>query len=103
MASQASFYFEKQPAEKLTIGVDFDNALGTGESISSASVTAIDLSDGSDASSTILDGAYSIDGSVIAQKVKAGDDDKQYKITIKTTTDAPHIFEADITMTVREL
>ncbi len=98
-----SFSLEKQPAEKLTIGIDFANDLGDGETISSAVITAIDLSDGSDAGSIILDGTENISGSVVSQKIKAGDDDSRYKITIKATTSAPHVFEADVIMTVIEL
>jgi hypothetical protein len=98
-----SFSLEKQPAEKLTIGIDFANDLGDGETISSADVSAIDLSDGSDAGSIILDGTENISGSVVTQKIKAGDDGHRYKITFKATTSDPHIFEADVIMSVIEL
>jgi hypothetical protein len=97
------FSLDKQPAEKLTIGVDFANDLGAGEIIAGAAVGAVDLSDGSAAGGIVLDGSYSISGSTVSQTVKAGDDGKRYKITIRAITDAPHVFEADIIMTVHEL
>lgn len=97
------FSLEKLPAEKLTIGVDFANDLGSGETISSADISAIDLSDGSDAGSIVLDGSEGISGSVVSQKIKAGTDDGRYKIIFKATTSAPHIFEADVIMTVQEV
>ncbi len=97
------FSLEKQPAEKLTIGVDFANDLASGETISSAVVSAIDLSDGSDASAIVLTGLSGISTSVVSHTAKAGTDGKRYKITFRATTDAPHIFEADVIMTVREL
>ena len=103
-----SFSFEKQPSEKLSRYVDFAKDLASGEIISTADVTAIDLSDNSPASSIILDGSAQIqDGnktsSKIVQKIKAGTDGKRYKITFKATTSDPHIFEADVVMTVRNL
>ena len=102
------FDLEKQPAEKLTIAVDFTEDLGSSETISGTEILALDLNDGSDASSTILEGSAQIlDGdqtaSRIAQKVKAGSNGKRYKITLRATTSASHIFEADVIMTIREL
>ncbi len=100
---QRKFSLEKQPAEKLTIGTDFENDLGIGEAITSAEISAIDLNDGSDAGSLILDGTYSINSSQVLQKVKAGADGRRYQITMRAATDAAHVFEADIVMTVCEL
>lgn len=106
--SSYSFSIEKQPFEKLTLGVDFAKDLASSEIISTTAVTAIDMSDDSDASSIVLDGSAQIqDGdqasSKIAQKVKAGTDGKRYKITYRATTDDPHNIEADVVMGVREL
>lgn len=102
------FELEKQPAEKITVSVDFAEDLGGSETISSTEILAIDLSDGSNASSTILEGtAQIVDGdqtaSSIAQKVKAGSNGKRYKITLRATTSASHVFEADVFMVIREL
>jgi hypothetical protein len=97
------FSLEKQPAEEFTIGVDFADDLAGGETISSAAVSATDLSDGSDASAVVLDGAYGISGSTVSQKVKAGADGRRYKVTVQATTSAGNVFEADVVMTVREL
>jgi hypothetical protein len=97
------FSFDKQPAEKLTIGVDFDDDLASGETISTAAVTEIDLATGIAPVSTVKDGSESISGSVVSQKLKAGTNGSRYKITIRATTDAPHIFEADVVMSVTEL
>lgn len=100
---ERKFSLSKQPAEKLTIGIDFANDLGEGETISSAVVSATDLSDGSDAGNIVLEGSEEINGSIVSQTVKAGDDDSEYKITFRATTPVPHIFEADVIMTVQEL
>lgn len=109
------FSFSKQPSEELTRGVDFDDDMGPSEIISTATATAINLADDSDASGIILDGSAQIgtwagvvftpdaSGHVVAQKIKAGEDGKRYKITFKTTTDTSQILEADVVMAVTEL
>ncbi len=106
--SSYRFSIEKQPSEEFPIGVDFAKDLTASETISTAVVTAIDLSDDSDASSIVLDGSAQIqDGdqtsSKIVQKIKAGTDGERYKITFKATTSDLNIFEADGTMEVKEL
>ncbi len=98
-----TFSLEKQPAEKFSIGVDFANDLAAGETISSAVVSAIDLSDGSDASAIILDGSVGINAAIVSQTIKAGTDGSRYKITVRATTSAAHIFEVDLVLTVQEL
>lgn len=97
------FNLEKQPDEKLTIGIDFTLHIASGEIISSAVVSAINLSDGTDAGSIVLDGLVSFTDTIVSHKLKAGETGERFKITFLATTDAPHDYEADVIMTVMEL
>lgn len=109
MSSLSTFKFsiEKQSSEKVTIGIDFAADMNSTEVISTATITAIDLSDDSDVSGAVLDGSAQIQNgdqtsSNIAQKIKAGTDGQRIKITFKATTDDPHILEADLIVTIKE-
>lgn len=102
------FDLQKQPAEKFTVGVDFANDLGVSETISSAVMSAIDTSDGSNAASIVLDGSASIvsgdeDSSKITQKLKGGSDGKEYKITFLANTSMGNVFAAELIMNVVEI
>lgn len=83
----------KQPAEKITIAVDFEDNLASGETISSVEV----LGD-----STILSGSASFSGYIVSQKVAGGKSGRKYKLTYRATTSAPHIFEADVILEIIE-
>lgn len=102
------FSLIKQPGEKFTIGVDFANDLASGETIGTATMTCVDTSDNTDASATVFSGVYSIatgdaTSSRIDQKIQAGTDGKEYKVTFKANTSSSNIFEADVYITVEEL
>lgn len=84
----------KQPAEKITLSVDFEDDLASGETISSVEVFG---------DSAILSGSASFSGYVASQKVAGGKNGRRYKLTFRVTTSAPHIFEADVILGITEL
>ena len=94
-------YFDKQPSEEFFIAVDFSDRLATGETISSKTVTAINIATGVDATTTIIESS-SIDGDNINIKVAAGITGNDYKITILINTSGSNILEEDVVMHVVE-
>lgn len=102
--------FHKQPSEIERIGVDFSDRLASGESVVSATYKIIDLSDNSDVTATMkVTGSEQIsdeDGDTVNEstsiEVQAGTDGKDYKLTIKATTNQGHVLEEDRTIFVRE-
>jgi len=97
----ANLYFDKQPWEAFFIAVDFSDRLETGETISSVTVTAINIATGADATATVITGS-SIDGEDIEIKVKAGTTGDDYKITTKIITSSANSLEEDVIMHVIE-
>jgi hypothetical protein len=110
------FNHEKQPSEEYPIGVKFGNRLSSGITISSVTVTEIDLGTGLAPTSTILNGLYQIGtladdditftegvGTVVSQKIKAGVDTGRYKISLVAIDSATNKHEADIILTVTDL
>ena len=94
-------YFYKQPSEVFVIAVDFVQRLATGETITSKTVTAIELKHNADKTSTVID-SFIIDGTAIDIKVKAGTDGISYKITIKAVTSGSNTLEEEVIMYVVE-
>jgi len=92
--------FTKQPSEEFTIAIDFTGRMATGETVASAVVTAAD-SAGTDATATVIESSSVSTPSVLV-RVKAGTDGANYKITIVATTATAEVYEADVTMRVRE-
>ncbi len=98
----AADHFEKQPAEIETLTEDFaTERLQGGESVTAHTVVAIDCSDDSVVTSTIID-SDSESAGVVTFTVKAGTDGARYKITVEVTTDAGHVYEQDVMMDVKE-
>ena len=98
---------EKQPFESFSPGFDFAADLDSSETISSATVTAIDLDDRNPASTLILSGSPQIQNgdqsnSVVVQRVNSGISGKRYKIAFKVTTSDGNGFQANINLTVKE-
>lgn len=78
-------FFKKQPSEEFNIQFDFENRIGL-ESIGSKTVTATKVSDGSDATSTVI--AFSeVSCSTIVVGIKAGTDGESYLISCRVVTD----------------
>jgi hypothetical protein len=93
--------FTKQPSEKYAIGFDYTDRLPTGRSVSTAAVSAIIISSGADATSTVIDTpTATISGSQVQFTIKAGTTAVDYKITVVPTLDNGHTFEDDLTMKV---
>jgi hypothetical protein len=77
--------FKKQPSEEFNIQFDFEGRVGP-ESIDSKTVIATKISDGSDATSTVIDFSE-ISGDTVIVGVKAGTDDESYLISSRVVTD----------------
>ena len=93
--------FLKQPSEEFTIALDFSGDLDTGETLSSAVVTATD-SAGTDVTATIVV-SDAVSGDTWAVRVQAGTAGSDYKITVVVTTSTGQVYEHEVMMRVREL
>jgi len=91
----------KRPTERFRLGVDFAKDLEAGDSINQATVTAHDDATGADVSSTFLQGAPVVTGTLVKTTVKAGDPGRRYAVVMHVTTVALDEFEHDIVVTVR--
>jgi hypothetical protein len=98
--------FTKQPSEEFYIAGGFTNVLQTGETIveGSSTVTAVDTSDDSDASTIVLEQATkTVDGVYLKMQCKAGENNGKYKITFRASTSDGNLFEVDVLMRVKEI
>lgn len=96
--------FIKQPGESYFIGFDFTNRLPSGSSLSSGTVSAIDLYDGATVSSTVLAStSATIAGSTAKVKVQAGTHNRKYKITFSMTLSTSEVLQEDVIMQVQDL
>ncbi len=114
MSDLQSFPIKKHPLAKYPFGLDYSDDLDSDEELSSFVVTAIDLSDGSDAKATILDGDPQIvDGVDVNdnitinaradQIIKATTIEtvgKHYKITIVSITTKTRDLPAEIKLDI---
>lgn len=97
--------FTKQPSEAFSFTVDFSPRLSTGEGISTTTVAATKVSDGTSATATVIVSAsVSSASGVVTVPVQAGTDGEDYRIKVTIVTDATPAatHEADILMKVRE-
>lgn len=94
--------FTKQPSEKYPVSIDFSNSLGSGETISSIEVSAVNLSTNEDATSSIVDSSTNNDDTV-GITVKGGVNKTVYKITTKVTSSLTNIYEEDLFMNVFDI
>ena len=90
--------FNKPAAENIFIAIDFSNEVLT-DTINSKTVTGIDLYDGSDVTSTIIDSS-AIDSKLINIGVKAGTAGRVYLITTKVDTNNSTKFQKDVILFV---
>jgi hypothetical protein len=96
--------FGKEPAENYVIGIEFAGKLPTGRTLSSSGVSAIDLEDETDATSTVLGSSTAtIDETRALVRVKAGANGARYKITFLTELDDMSILEEQLIMNVLDL
>lgn len=92
----------KTPTEQWPVEVDFNNKLPEGLSITSGTVTAVDIADNTDQTSAILlSGTCSVTGTKVGFAVKAGIDKHRYKVTMLVTlSDGSSKLEETITVNV---
>lgn len=98
-------YARKQPSELFPINVDFSNDLtGTGETISSISVSVRNPDTGDDTSATILQGPAVInaDQRSVSQTIKSGSDGERHIIRFLAQTNLSNVYEAEVKLTVIE-
>jgi hypothetical protein len=94
------FSLPKQPYEKISSSIDFKSWLGSGNNISSSTVTATDDA-GADVTSTVIDSSI-FSGTKVYYTVKAGVDASAYAISAKIVADDGQKFKADVEMMVQE-
>ena len=95
-----SFYFPKQPREETTVRVDFSGTreLQAGETIASAAVEITQA--GLPVEGVLV--SHAIAGPRVLFRVRGGESNKDYKITVLVTTNAGHVREVEAVMGLRE-
>ena len=94
--------WHKQPGEVESIEVVFSARMTTGETIATQTVTAIETTHNTSATTAVIDSSAIVDTSVYI-KVKDGTDGVDYKITVIVTTSGGNILEEDILMKVYDV
>lgn len=95
----------KQLAERFPVSIDFNRRLQSGESLTSATVTAVLKATGADASATVLEGATGFAAGIVTRMTKAtaGNDGVDYVLAFQAvTTPGGHILEDELLLQVRE-
>ena len=90
----------KQPAEKEYITINFTDRLDAGETISSATVTAILLSDSSSSTATVITGSGVVDTRVYFY-VQAGTAGQKHQVTVLAATSNAQVLEEDLPLTIK--
>ena len=93
--------FTKQVSEEFVVTTDFSNDLSSSETISSATVSAIRLSDGGDLTSDIIEFSQKSAKKVLVG-VQNGSNGELYRIAIKIQTSLGYKFQKNLTMKVQE-
>src|SRR5574341_569379 len=95
---------EKQPSEIFPRTVDFANELASGETLSTATVTAHNAATGTDSSAQLLQGSPQISaGSKVTQTIKGGGDNEHHVVQYRVTSSAGQTLEAELVVHVREV
>lgn len=98
--------FEMEPSEKQGVGIDYSvtGSLPTSATVSSGTVAAINLADGTDASSILSSTTATTTTSTTAIYVTApaSSNGNRYSITFTTTISDGSIFKEDIYLTIRD-
>jgi len=91
-----------QDFERLTRVHNWANVIASGTAVTSVAVTAIDLTDSADATSTVMvSDSTTLNKTTFTFKAPASSDGKNYKITLKMTRDDSDLFEEDYMLKVR--
>lgn len=94
----------KQSTEAYYISFVFDDVVGTGETIASATVVALDMADDSNVTATVTDVAkQSIAAAIVYVWVKAGTDAHTYRITCTATSSLGAVYELEAILPVRNI
>lgn len=93
--------FTKQVSEEFVVTTDFSNDLSSGETISSADVSAIRLSDGSVLTGDVIEFSQKSSKKVLVG-VQNGSDGELYRIEIRIQTSLGYKFQKNLTMKVQE-
>lgn len=92
----------KSPAEAIFYGIDFGPLLGTGESVSSASAHIRATQGADEGAAGMLDGAASIAGAVVRQKVRGGVAGVTYQLAATVVTTSGQVFVEAVPLRVLE-
>ena len=92
--------FSKQPSRLKTYSLDLTKRLPSGTTISSASVTAIKISNETVVTNAVIVGNV-VSGNNVNIQTKGGDDGEDYKITAVVTLSDADTPEYDVIMKVR--
>jgi len=94
----------KQASEAYYISWDFSGVLATGETISSATVVALDMADSSVVTGTVTDVAkQTIATAYVYTWVKAGTDGHTYRLTCTATSSLAAVYELEGILAVRDI
>lgn len=96
--------FPKQPKEVFTIEFDFTERLATAETITSKTVSAIELKHNKSATSAVINSSTIAPlAKSVYVKVKNGIDGVNYKITVVVGTSGSNTLENDVIMEVYDV
>lgn len=94
----------KRPTEILARTLSYAGRLPSGATIDSVNLSAIKLSDGSDASAAVLVALTgSVVGSTVNYGIKAGALEEDYEVTLRANLSSANVLEDVIVFGVRDL
>lgn len=91
----------KTSAEIITYGHDFGRWLATGEAISTASVAIVENGSGAVVTGAMLV-ATTIVGTQVNYQVQAGENGKNYSLTLSITTTLANLFQDCVHLEIRD-
>jgi len=92
--------FDKRPNDEFTVSYDFTNRLEAGDSIASRSVTATKISDGTAATTDVIEGTLITSPKVLIG-VKGGVKGQLYRIMVDIVTTNTFQYQAEVLMRIR--
>ena len=94
---------DKRIGETVDLAWNCTNLLASGETISSASVTATVLSGTDPSPQNIVSGAATISGATVSQTITAGLEGVRYQLVLEITTSTGQIFETPARLYVTDV
>lgn len=92
----------KTPTELKTLAIDFTDQLGTGVTISSGTVAAVDMESGATTSGTVLGSTTAtISGNEARAVIRAGTNGTDHRITFTVTLSDSSVLQYTVVMEVR--